>query len=201
MVKFASKLIILLFAWLTFFAHSEEHAYLDSVREYLKNLKHVTAEFVQIDQKGNEQKGKFFLSRPGKMRWEYNAPNEILVVMDGDKIYYYDKELDQGSNYMNKKGLTSLFAEEDIFLSKEIKIEEFRENDDSLKVVFTLKDQPTKLSVIFDKNPLKILGFIVEEESGNKIAIELTNLETHFSMDQKIFQYTQNLAPKRQRKK
>ena len=43
----------------------------------------MTGDFVQIDPDGVLSEGRFFLRRPGRIRFEYNAPNPALVIADG----------------------------------------------------------------------------------------------------------------------
>jgi outer membrane lipoprotein carrier protein len=39
--------------------------------------------------------GSFAFSRPGKFRWSYEKPFQQLIVGDGDKLWIYDKDLNQ----------------------------------------------------------------------------------------------------------
>lgn len=36
-----------------------------------------------------EERGKLYIKRPGRMRWEYEAPERKLFVSDGKKTYFY----------------------------------------------------------------------------------------------------------------
>jgi len=39
--------------------------------------------------------GDFAFSRPGKFRWTYEKPFQQLIVGDGDKLWIYDRDLNQ----------------------------------------------------------------------------------------------------------
>jgi outer membrane lipoprotein carrier protein len=39
--------------------------------------------------------GSFVFSRPGKFRWTYAKPFEQIIVGDGEKLWFYDKDLNQ----------------------------------------------------------------------------------------------------------
>jgi len=39
--------------------------------------------------------GKLVFARPGKFRWEYEKPNQQTIVGDGQKLWIYDKDLNQ----------------------------------------------------------------------------------------------------------
>ena len=199
MNKFILSVILFLFSCFACAEGSSEIT-IDSIRQYLKSLHHVSADFTQTDKYGNIQEGRFYLSRPGKMRWEYQDPKEITIIMDGTNVFYYDKKLDQGSQYVGKKGLISLFSEEDIFLSKDIKVIEFKNNGGSVDVVFANKQEgPGKITLIFDADPLSIIGFVIEEDSGSQISVGFNDLKNHLLLDEKLFRPSYSLAPKRQR--
>jgi outer membrane lipoprotein carrier protein len=62
-------------------------------RKY-ESIKDFSADFVHVYQGGVLKKqiterGHLLVKKPGKMRWEYTAPEEKLFVSDGVKIYSY----------------------------------------------------------------------------------------------------------------
>ena len=42
-----------------------------------------------------EAQGKFALERPGKFRWDYSEPYPQHIVADGERIWFYDVDLEQ----------------------------------------------------------------------------------------------------------
>ncbi|GAA0568252.1 outer membrane lipoprotein chaperone LolA [Halomonas salifodinae] len=46
-------------------------------------------------QRLQEAEGQMWLSRPGKFRWEVEAPYAQVVVSDGDEVYLHDPDLEQ----------------------------------------------------------------------------------------------------------
>lgn len=51
-----------------------------------------------VDGEGNiieEADGEFYLSRPGKFRWDYVTPYAQQIVADGQRIWFYDEDLEQ----------------------------------------------------------------------------------------------------------
>lgn len=42
-----------------------------------------------------EAQGKFALERPGKFRWDYSQPYPQHIVADGERIWFYDVDLEQ----------------------------------------------------------------------------------------------------------
>jgi len=67
--------------------------------QFLSQTKTGTADFEQmVYDKGQrvtqQAKGKFVFSRPGKFRWTYEKPKQ-LIVGDGVKVWIYDEDLAQ----------------------------------------------------------------------------------------------------------
>lgn len=67
---------------------------------FFKGLKTMRAEFVQTlvdaEQRVMEQsEGVLLLSRPGRFRLDYSKPYSQLYVADGQKVWMYDKDLEQ----------------------------------------------------------------------------------------------------------
>jgi len=72
------------------------------VEKYLANLATWSADFSQTIDDGHGKvlrsaAGKLYLERPGKFRWDYTEPSEQLVLADGKKIWFYDKDLAQAN--------------------------------------------------------------------------------------------------------
>ena len=64
------------------------------VETYLNGLRTMSARFLQVADNGATAQGQFYLSRPGKLRLEYDPPVPILLVSeDRGFLIHYDKNL------------------------------------------------------------------------------------------------------------
>ena len=79
-------------------AQAQQKENLKQIEDYLNNIKTMQASFVQTASNGNTAEGMLYIAKPNKIRMEYNAPTNVLIVGDGDYIIYHDKELDQVTN-------------------------------------------------------------------------------------------------------
>lgn len=73
---------------------------IDQLREFVNGAKTLRAQFTQtvLDRAGkvsNESSGTMQFSRPGKFRWEYSKPYPQLIVGDGQKLWIWDRDLNQ----------------------------------------------------------------------------------------------------------
>ena len=67
------------------------------VQDYMNNIHTLQSRFEQVSNDGGVATGTIYLSRPGKMRVEYDPPVPILLVATDNRIWYYDKKLQQVS--------------------------------------------------------------------------------------------------------
>jgi len=72
----------------------------DELRAFLAQTKTARGEFTQQVTRGTAQaappsSGTFTFERPGRFRWTYQRPYEQVLVADGDRLFLYDKDLNQ----------------------------------------------------------------------------------------------------------
>jgi outer membrane lipoprotein carrier protein len=71
-----------------------------ALREFLAQTKTARGEFTQQITRGAAQaappsSGTFSFARPGKFRWTYVKPYEQVLVADGERLFLFDKDLNQ----------------------------------------------------------------------------------------------------------
>jgi outer membrane lipoprotein carrier protein len=73
---------------------------IDQLKAFSRATQSAQGEFQQqlVKQSGQpaaSAKGEFAFARPGRFRWEIQSPYQQLIVTDGSKLYFYDKDLKQ----------------------------------------------------------------------------------------------------------
>ncbi|MBL8259794.1 MAG: outer membrane lipoprotein chaperone LolA [Candidatus Competibacteraceae bacterium] len=70
------------------------------VQRYFRDLRSLQAEFTQrvYDEKARvvqSASGQMWMQKPGKFRWNYQAPAKQIIVADGERLWSYDVDLAQ----------------------------------------------------------------------------------------------------------
>lgn len=70
------------------------------VERYFGELTTLKAEFAQTvyDEQGRSlerSSGTMYMQRPLRFRWDYRTPHQQLIVADGERLWLYDKGLEQ----------------------------------------------------------------------------------------------------------
>ena len=60
---------------------------------YLSSLQTLVGNFVQVGPDGSKTKGDFYIQKPGKVRFEYDAPSPIAIIADGSSLAVRDRKL------------------------------------------------------------------------------------------------------------
>ena len=82
------------------------------MREFIQQTRSARAVFTQTvadssGQVSQQSNGTVQFQRPGKFRWTYSKPYEQLIVGDGEKLWIYDKDLNQVTQRKLDKALGS----------------------------------------------------------------------------------------------
>lgn len=73
---------------------------LDQLREFIRGTRSARGRFTQTllrpdGEAAQVSSGHFAFARPGRFRWEVVQPYEQLLVADGERLYFFDKDLNQ----------------------------------------------------------------------------------------------------------
>ena len=60
------------------------------VEKYFNSIRTLQARFVQSNPNGSVVQGTLYLRRPGRMRFEYDAPSQLKIVADGSQVTMWD---------------------------------------------------------------------------------------------------------------
>ena len=167
----------------------EEKALEDKATAYLQGLTSAEGRFVQTDSKGARSEGKFFLERPGRIRFEYDPPAQLVVVSDGHNVTVYDRRLRTFNAY--PLGLTPLhvFLAKTIRFDKAAAIDKVARTADGFEIVAHDGKHASEGSIAleFSDAPVRLLEWTITDASGRQTRVQLTALKPSGGFDAKLF--------------
>lgn len=182
------RLLIILLILFSSSVHALSNTALKSVEGYINELKTLEASFMQMTPEGGFASGKFYLSKPGKFRWEYDPPVPVLIVAKNGWVHYYDMELEQAT-HLRLSSTPAAFLVSENFKMSDFKVEGLKEEDGEIKLKLSPKDTEDQgsLALVFSKEPMLIKSFAVLDQMGNETLVELKNQEFGKELDEKLF--------------
>lgn len=170
---------------------AEDQADVQRIEDYLNSIGSMQARFLQVDASGGNVQGTLFILRPGRLRFEYDAPSPILIVADGTWVHYHDKELDQTSRALITDTTVEFFTRNDLQLQGDVTVTEFSREDGLMNVTLVDSQNPDEGSVTFtfDTNPINLRQWVVTDPEGAQTLVALLSFETNVPLDQDMFYF------------
>ena len=155
---------------------------LERIEDYLNQLTTMDSRFVQLSD-GSLAQGRIYLSRPGRLRIEYEPPVPVLIVASGRFMLYYDRELEQATYVPVSRTPAYFLLRDQVDLRNGINITGFERDHASIRVTLTEEDNPAQgsLTVVFEDNPLRLVKWQVIDQQGQQIDVSL--LDPHFGLE------------------
>ncbi|HTQ34949.1 MAG TPA: outer membrane lipoprotein carrier protein LolA [Stellaceae bacterium] len=177
----------------------QDSAELQKITAYLDGIHTMTARFAQATANGGTATGSLWLSRPGRMRFQYDPPNELLLLADMFYLYSWDPDLKQ----MNKIGLKSTPAwfllRQPISFSDGVTVTRFDHSGNTVRVSVVESAEPDagSLTMVFSTNPLALREWTVVDQRGRVTNVSLSNEQYGMTLDPKLFLYQDPYSPPR----
>ena len=168
----------------------QDTAELQKIAGYLDSIHTMQAHFQQATT-GGPATGLVWLARPGKMRFQYDPPNELLLFADAFYLYSWDPSLKQ----MSKVGLKSTPAwfllRQPISFTDGVVVTRFEHNGNTVRVTVVESAEPDagSLTMVFSENPLMLRQWTVIDQQGKTTNVSLSDMSYGMALDPKLFQY------------
>ena len=168
---------------------AENQQDLKRIETFLNGMETAGAGFLQVSSNGAVATGKLLLSRPGKMRFEYDPPTPIMIIADGTFLIYIDKELKSPIHSWLSTSLVGFLVEEDIKLNGDVTVTKFEKGSNILRVTLARTKDPEQgsITMIFSDQPLALRQWIITDQQEIRTTVTLSNLESGIKIDPKLF--------------
>ena len=172
----------------------------EKLDEFFTQINTMQSAFTQqvIDDKGalrQSSSGNVYLSRPGKFRWEYAAPDKHEIVADGKNVWVYDVELDQVTVKPMSQALAAApvgMLTQKQAVDKQFNVQEM-EADGSKLEWFRLtpkKKDSDFTSMDLGISPTGVEEMILGDKFGQQTYIKFEGLRTDIEIDSSRFSFT-----------
>jgi outer membrane lipoprotein-sorting protein len=158
------------------------------IATHFSSVQTMSGDFVQFGPKGEQTGGKFFIERPGKIRFNYEKPSPIRVVADGKSVVINNKKLDTWDIYSLNKTPLKLLLSENIDLT-DGKVKNVKEEDDLTTIVLGDKSifGDSKISMMFDPKSSDLRQWTITDAKGLDTTVMIFNVKQGEKIDPSVF--------------
>ncbi len=165
---------------------------LKEIENYFNTIDTIESNFYQLSSNGATAEGKFYASKPNKMRLEYTPPYPVEVIADGYYLIFHDKKLEQVTYLDLEENPASMILKKDFSFEKEnIEITNIENETGLLSVTLLKKDKPTagSITLIFSQNPIALRQWQVVDAQQITTLVTLNKMDTNGEVDEKLFEF------------
>jgi len=165
---------------------------LDQFSLYLARQRLVSGRFVQTNPNGEILAGRFFLARPGRVRFAYTVPRDMLIVSDGEEVHIRLNRTLPVESYPLELSPLALFLHYDMDFYASHAVVGMEQSQGQIAVRLRDPEQvlPGELVMQFAWPQVELLGWIVRDSDGKEIAIRLQELRQELTLDSRLFTMT-----------
>lgn len=151
------------------------------ISNYLNATETLQGTFVQVDPNAVVTDGRFYMRRPGRLRFEYSPPNPTLVIADGFWVAVVDARDGKADRYPLSETPLNLLLKADVDLRREGSVTRVERSNDQIAVTARDPDGKTQgeITMIFSSNPLELRQWIVTDAQGQVTTVALDDMRTN----------------------
>lgn len=163
---------------------------LAALSDYLNGLTTVEADFTQINADGTIATGKIYISRPGRVRFEYAPPDRSLVIAGGQQVAIFDAKSNQPpEQYPLKRTPLNLILAEDIDLGRASMVIGHDFDGTSTRVRAQDPENPEygSIELVFTDAPVELRQWVITDDLGDQTTVILGEMKKGGALGASLF--------------
>ncbi|KAF0676541.1 LolA family protein [Profundibacterium mesophilum] len=167
---------------------------LSEISSYFNGLQTAQSDFTQINNDGTIATGTLVIQRPGRMRFDYNPPEETLVMAGGGQVAIFDARSNskRPEQYPLSQTPLNLILERNVDLGRRGMVVGHRQDGAKTIVVAQDPERPEngKIDLVFTGNPVQLRQWVVTDGSGSQTTVILGDLRRTGTPPSRLFNIT-----------
>jgi len=159
------------------------------VEDYLNGITTLRARFLQVDSQGGTAEGTLYISRPGKLRVDYDPPNPNLLIANNGLLIHYDRALKAPAYLPLNSTPAGLLVRDHLSLSGDVTVLGVKHGPEVVRVTVTQTSDPRagQVTFVFGEKPFVLNSWDVTDAQGAETRVSLYGAESGVSLDPTLF--------------
>lgn len=167
----------------------EQLTALNTANQVYNSIRTMRGEFLQIGPERDQlTEGVFYIARPGRVRFEYYPPSQLLIVSNGNTLEIRNDATRTVDRYpLQRTPLAPLLAT-NTDLTAEANIRDVMIEADTIAVVLTQSEDGSWLTLYFDRVTFELRQWVTLDAQGNTITFVIYNLAINQPVEDRLFE-------------
>ncbi|MCX7302825.1 MAG: outer membrane lipoprotein carrier protein LolA [Hyphomicrobiales bacterium] len=159
------------------------------IADHFSSVATMSGEFVQFGPRGEQTGGKFFIQRPGKLRFNYEPPSGYRVISDGKSVVIDNSKLNTMDLYPLSKTPLKLLLDERIDLTGK-RVKSVKEDDDLTTIQLADKQffGNSTITMMFDPKSYDLRQWTITDPQGKDTTVMIFNVKQGVKIDPALFE-------------
>jgi outer membrane lipoprotein-sorting protein len=160
------------------------------VSAYFNELANLKGVFLQTDPDRTQMKGRFYVKRPGRFRFDYSPPSKKVIISDGKWLAIQDFDLNNEDVFELDNTPFRLLLRGDVDLLRDARILDAQESEDLIIIKLQDKspDAPGRIALYLTKKPvLDLKEWVTTDAQGLDTRVEVSGLVKTEELDAALF--------------
>ncbi|WP_368345347.1 outer membrane lipoprotein carrier protein LolA [Pelagovum sp. HNIBRBA483] len=167
-----------------------EQVSLAEVSRYFNEMQALEAKFTQINDDGTLSTGTLFIHRPGRMRFEYDPPEQALVIAAGGSLAVFDPGSNTGpERYPLGRTPLNIILKRDVDLTAERMVVDHSYDGTVTRVTAQDPDNPEygSIQLVFTDAPVELRQWVITDNSGSLTTVILSETAEGARLPSRLF--------------
>jgi outer membrane lipoprotein-sorting protein len=164
---------------------------LNAISQYLNRIQVAQSDFTQVNDDGTLSTGTLYIKRPGRLRFDYNSPEQLLVMAGGGQVGIFDgkSNLRKAERYPLSRTPLSLILERNVNLAARDMVVGHDFDGTATTVIAQDPEHPEygTIALKFTADPIELRQWIVTDGQGAKTTVILGQLSDPGTLPSTLF--------------
>lgn len=167
----------------------EQRAALEQVNAYFNRIRVMSGSFTQVAQ-GSRSEGKFYVSKPGRLRFQYNPPSPLELISDGRTVAVRDRKLNTQDIYSLSQTPLQFLLDDRMDLMRDSKVVGVYADAENLSV--TLEESAAiggtaRIDLVFSARTYELQQWTITDAQGYETTVRIYDIDTASRPSDKLF--------------
>lgn len=170
-------------------------ATLRRITEAYNATREMSGRFTQVEMNGSRTTGRFYISKPGKIRFVYDRPSRLDIVADGRDLVVRDRGLNTQDLYPLSQTPLRYLLNDRIDLARDAKVVNVFNDQDMVSVTIEERTQFTEgqLTLYFDASDFALRQWTITDARGNETSVAVTGVQTNQRNNPTLFEIDRSI--------
>jgi len=168
----------------------DKRAAVDRADAWFNSFRVMSGTFSQVASDGSRSEGRFWISKPGKMRFEYSPPSPVELVADGRSVAVRDRKLNTQDLYLIGQTPLRFLLADKIDLITDSRVLDVISDANGASVIIEEKSSvggSARIQLVFSAPNYALTQWTITDAQGYDTTVSLNDVNMTAQPDNKLF--------------